>query len=111
MKADRQSFYADVAKGLAASAKLYHVDAVVHVEDADDIAGQCGFDFNAERDAMPLWDCTRQTHTCTSAAMICTIHWYPSEENYVRGPVRISLNYRHFLTNKARQNIRRIPAK
>lgn len=50
MKADRQSFYADVAKGLAASAKLYHVDAVVHVEDADDIAGQCGFDFNAERE-------------------------------------------------------------
>lgn len=37
MKADRQSFYADVAKGLAASAKLYHVNAVVHVEDADDI--------------------------------------------------------------------------
>ena len=36
-EADKRDFYAKAAKGLAASARLYHVDAVVHVEDADDI--------------------------------------------------------------------------
>lgn len=37
MEADKRDFYAKAAKGLAASARLYNVDAVVHVEDTDDI--------------------------------------------------------------------------
>ena len=35
MEADKRDFYAKAAKGLAASARLYNVDAVVHVEDTD----------------------------------------------------------------------------
>ncbi|MDO4165438.1 MAG: DUF4435 domain-containing protein [Bacteroides sp.] len=37
MEADKDAFYEKAAKGLAASATLYGVDSVVHVEDKDDI--------------------------------------------------------------------------
>lgn len=37
MAADKNAYFKDVAKGLAASAKLYKVDSIVHVEDKDDI--------------------------------------------------------------------------
>lgn len=37
MKADRESYYRDVAKRMAASARLYGADAVVHVEAQQDI--------------------------------------------------------------------------
>lgn len=37
MAADKDTYFKDVAKGLAASTTLYKVDSVVHVEDKDDI--------------------------------------------------------------------------
>lgn len=37
MDADKRDFYEKAAKGLAASTTLYGVDAVIHVEDKDDI--------------------------------------------------------------------------
>ncbi len=37
MAADKDAYFKDVAKGLAASTTLYKVDSVVHVEDKDDI--------------------------------------------------------------------------
>lgn len=37
MAADKDAYFKDVAKGLAASTILYKVDSVVHVEDKDDI--------------------------------------------------------------------------
>lgn len=37
MGADKDAYFKDVAKGLAASTTLYKVDSIVHVEDRDDI--------------------------------------------------------------------------
>lgn len=37
MAADKNAYFKNVAKGLAASTTLYKVDSVVHVEDKDDI--------------------------------------------------------------------------
>lgn len=37
MAGDKNAFFKNVAKGLAASACLYNVDSVVHVKDQDDI--------------------------------------------------------------------------